>query len=115
MLEIEPSALAVLKRLQLNLNIPAAGLRLSASGDACQGIKVQAGWSGSQRPEDVPMAISGLVLLADAPAWALLQEAHISLGERQGESGLLIKVTPTSCQCAKGSCTPEDQQSQQMS
>ena len=115
MLEIEPSALAVLKRLQLNLNTPAAGLRLSASGDACQGIKVQAAWSATVCAEDVPMTISELVLLADEPAWALLQEANISLGERQGESGLLIKVTPTACQCAKGSCTPDNQQSQQMS
>ena len=115
MIEIEPSALAVLKRLQLNLSSPVAGLRLNASGDACQGIKVQAAWSAAQRHDDVSMVLGGLVLLADEPAWALLQEATISLGERKGESGLLIKVTPTSCQCAKGSCTPEDQQSQQMS
>lgn len=108
MLDIDPQASAMLQRLALGLPSRPAGLRLSVSGDKCQGYKVQACWSARRQEEDVAMELSGITLLADEYQWSLLKGGSIALGERDGEAGLLIKVAPANCDCATGHCGPDN-------
>lgn len=107
MLDIDPQASATLQRIALNLPSRPAGLRLWVTGDACQGYKVKAHWSASRQADDVVVEQAGLTLLADEFQWSLLKGGTVTLGERDGIAGLLIKVAPASCQCDSGQCGPE--------
>lgn len=106
MIQIEPAALAQLKKYHQLLKQPCAGLRLIAEGDPCIGVKVQLGWTAQQELEDVMFEQQGLTLLADRRHWPLLKGCQISLAERLGEPGLTIQVKPAGCECSKGRCEP---------
>ena len=106
MIDIQPEALATLQALQQSLTQPHFGLRLVVSGDPCHGSNLAVGWSAQMLGDDLRLDLPGLSLVADRRQWPQLKGAVITLAQRQGETGLEIKLQPAGCQCDTGRCEP---------
>ena len=109
MLQIDPDALEALYRVQNQLTTPALGLRLIPSGDACQGWQLQLGWSNRLLADDLRWQCGEPTLIADRHHWPLLRGSQLSLSEKNGETGLSVRLQPASCQCEHSSCEPAAQ------
>lgn len=105
MIQIEPDAFAALQQLHQQLTVPCEGLRLEASGNSCQGVRIGMMWTAIQYPDDIQLNIQGLRVLADRLQWPYLDQCRISLSVQHDVPGFSIQPQPMQCQCSEGSCT----------
>ena len=108
MIQIDSAALSALRNLAAELPETVAGLRLVPSGDACQGWRVALSWCQARDSNDLCWSQEGVTLIADRRHWPTLQGCEIALAERNGETGLNIRLQPAGCQCERGSCSPAE-------
>ena len=108
MIQIDSAALSALRNLAAELPETVAGLRLVPSGDACQGWQVALSWCQARDSNDLCWSQEGVTLISDRRHWPTLQGCEIALAERNGETGLNIRLQPAGCQCERGSCSPAE-------